>query len=134
MSLGVPRSTSLHTGTLQKKNKSFGAWGETQACLFLERQGFSVLERNYHATVGEIDIVAKKDDDYYFVEVKTRREGALATDASITFFKRRKLEKTIRHYCYHRNIGTTVSLVTAGLLVIVKETKKQVYFRLAVFC
>ena len=61
---------------MTRQNKNLGDWGEAQACSFLERHGFKIIERNYHTTMGEIDVIATKGDDYYFVEVK-KIEGKL---------------------------------------------------------
>ncbi len=119
---------SSRRGTL-----ALGAWGELQACHFLVRQKFFIRERNYHTTAGEIDIIAEKGGDYYFVEVKTRTVGEMATDLAITPAKLRKLEKTIKMYCYQRNIADR-SLILAGLLVTVNRETSRLTFRLAVFC
>ena len=69
---------------MEGRKKIFGKWGEDLAVKFLIGRGFKVIERNFFTTVGEIDIIAKKGDDYYFVEVKTRLDSELATDLSIT--------------------------------------------------
>ncbi len=111
--------------------RQFGVWGETHACLFLQRQGFLIVERNFFTTQGEIDIVAKKGGDYYFIEVKARKSGELATDLAITSQKKYRLAKTIKTYCYRRNI-TEGSFIAAGLLVTVDKAKRRVLFRLAV--
>lgn len=116
---------------MSRRGKNIGDWGESQACEFLIRKGFVIIERNYHATVGEIDIVARQGDDFYFIEVKTRLEGELANDLAITYEKKRRLDKTVRHYCYHRGIGE-VGLITAGLIVYVDKANKTVKFRLVV--
>jgi len=50
--------------------KVTGKTGEDVATLFLERKGFTILERNYWKKWGEIDIIASKGDMVYFVEVK----------------------------------------------------------------
>lgn len=113
------------------KEASLGKWGEDQASLFLERHGFRVVERNYHATVGEIDIVARKGDDFYFLEVKTRHEGPFEYDVAVTENKKHKLNKTIAQYCHRKNIRD-VGMVPASLMVIVNKAKKRVNFRLAV--
>ncbi|MBU1612879.1 YraN family protein [Patescibacteria group bacterium] len=112
------------------RRKEVGIWGEKMACEFLLRKGFVVLEKNYFATLGEIDIVAKHGGDYYFIEVKTRRAGDMANDLAITLNKKMKLEKTIRHYCYHRNIGD-VGKILAGLMVVYNEQSKTVKFKMA---
>jgi putative endonuclease len=53
-----------------------GKWGEGIAAEYLEGSGYSILTRNYHTPVGEIDIVAVNQDNgssyLVFVEVKTR--------------------------------------------------------------
>ncbi len=112
--------------------QKMGAWGEDQACKFLVRKGFVILDRNYHSTQGEIDIVARLAEDYYFIEVKTRNAGSLATDLSITSSKKNKFCKTVKHYCFKKNI-TEGSQIFAGLLVIINKATKLVRFRLAVF-
>ena len=53
-------------------NKKLGKKGERLAEKLLERQGYEILERNFHTRFGEIDIVAIDDDTLTFVEVKTR--------------------------------------------------------------
>jgi putative endonuclease len=55
--------------------QSTGRWGEDLAVDFLQRKGYSILERNVHTPYGEIDIIAEDKDLplLIFVEVKTRR-------------------------------------------------------------
>lgn len=108
-----------------------GAWGEEQACRFLARKGYTVVDRNFYTTQGEIDIVATKGGDYYFVEVKTRAAGDLATDLAVTERKKYKLQKTVKRYCYERNV-TTGSFILASLMVVFERATKEVDFRLAV--
>lgn len=117
---------------MSQRRQAIGEWGEEQACRFLERQGFQVVDRNYHTTAGEIDIVARQGGDYYFIEVKTRQMIDLANDLSITPLKRRKLAKAIRHYCYHRRVDGEVSLMTAGLIVFLDRLNKSVRFRMVI--
>ncbi|MBR6764948.1 MAG: YraN family protein [Clostridia bacterium] len=50
-----------------------GAVGEKMAEGFLKKQGYKIIERNYHASrLAEIDIVAKHKGFLVFVEVKLR--------------------------------------------------------------
>ena len=53
-------------------NKKIGKKGELLAEKLLERNGYEILERNFHTRFGEIDIVAIDGDTLTFVEVKTR--------------------------------------------------------------
>lgn len=53
--------------------KQLGQEGEAEAARFVEQQGFRILERNYRCRLGEIDLVAEKGIDLFFIEVKSRR-------------------------------------------------------------
>ena len=52
-------------------NKS-GLWGELYAARYLRDEGYRIVTGNYRRRVGEIDIVAQKDNVVCFIEVKTR--------------------------------------------------------------
>jgi putative endonuclease len=117
---------------MSRRDKIIGQWGEDQACAFLQRHGFFIRERNFYSTVGELDIIACKDDDYYFVEVKTRTKNELATDLSITATKKYKMQKTVRKYCYVRSL-VPAGLLLCGLLVIYEKFSKIVTFRMVIF-
>ena len=56
--------------------KTLGDWGEKVARSYLEKQGYQILEGNFHTRLGEIDLIACKDDRLTFVEVKTRSNHA----------------------------------------------------------
>ena len=112
--------------------QKLGAWGENQAVEFLKRQGFTVVDRNYHTTMGEIDIVARRGTDIYFIEVKTRSSAVLANDTAVTPLKRHKFDKAVRHYCYHHNIPGEV-IVEGGLVVAVNRDARRVNFRLVLW-
>lgn len=49
-----------------------GKAGEDKAVDYLINQGYTILERNWSRRIGEIDIIARKDNVIYFFEVKTR--------------------------------------------------------------
>lgn len=55
-----------------KENKTTGDRGEQIAADYITKNGFNVLERNYRYKRAEIDIIALKDDQLIFVEVKSR--------------------------------------------------------------
>ena len=54
-----------------KHNQNVGKIGEETACKFLMKHDYQIVLRNYWKKWGEIDIIAKKDQVMYFVEVKT---------------------------------------------------------------
>ncbi len=55
--------------------REIGRICEAYVCEQLEKQGFSILARNYRIGKGtEIDIVAQKDSTIHFIEVKARSQ------------------------------------------------------------
>lgn len=113
--------------------KNLGDWGENLAINFLRRHGFEIIDKNFFTPYGELDIVAKKGNDIYFVEVKTRRDSQLARDQAIDSIKIKKLEKTAKVYCYKRQIPVgKVSIVFAGMIIFVDKIKKSAKIRFVV--
>lgn len=69
-----------------------GKQGEDIAARFLARKGHKIIERNVKTFVGEIDIVARKEYEIIFVEVKTRKGRVFCPPYfSVTRKKRKKL-------------------------------------------
>ncbi len=66
------RKTFLKNIDRAKQSKERGRAGEDAACKHLEDKGFEIIERNYRHGKSEIDIIAKKDNSLFAVEVKTR--------------------------------------------------------------
>jgi putative endonuclease len=53
------------------KTRQFGNIGEEIASKILISNGYLVIERNFLRRVGEIDIIAHKENTIHFFEVKT---------------------------------------------------------------
>ena len=49
-----------------------GRRAEAAAAVYLEMRGYKIIERNWRRPRAEIDILARKGDTMYFVEVKYR--------------------------------------------------------------
>lgn len=78
-------------------SRSIGDIGEEYVCGFLRRKGYRILARNFTIKGGEIDIIAEKDNKIAFVEVKTRKKGALTSgESAVTYTKRQRLIKAAR--------------------------------------
>lgn len=52
-----------------------GRQAEAVAANYLEKHGFKIVEQNYRTRWCEIDIVAEKSNELYFVEVKYRQHS-----------------------------------------------------------
>ncbi len=48
-----------------------GKIGELKVIEYLKKKKFSILKHNYFCKYGEIDIIAKKNNTLYFIEVKS---------------------------------------------------------------
>ena len=55
------------------EKRKIGDLGEEIAANFLIKKGYEIIDRNWQRKFGELDIIAKKDNVYYFVEVKTTK-------------------------------------------------------------
>ncbi len=76
-----------------------GDAAEERACRHLEGVGMTIVERNFRARGGEIDIVARKGDVLVFVEVRSREVPGFGTpEESVTPAKRRRIVGAARHY------------------------------------
>ena len=76
-----------------------GEQGEWLARRHLESNGYAILDTNYRATSGELDLVAEKGGTLVFVEVRTRTGAALGTpEESVTRAKREHLVAAAHEY------------------------------------
>ncbi len=83
----------------RENKRARGGIGEQAVAQFLEKNGYTILERNYTVRGGEIDIIAKKGEYLAFVEVKSRSENALVSgEDAVNAKKRRYIVRTARIY------------------------------------
>lgn len=79
--------------------KLLGARGEEAAARHLRREGCEILERNWRAPTGEVDIIARDGEQVVFVEVKARSGSRFGSGAeSVDWRKQQKITKTALHY------------------------------------
>ncbi len=53
-------------------SRSFGKFNEDRAIDFLQEREFKIVDRNFYASkLGEIDIIALKNNTLHFIEVKS---------------------------------------------------------------
>jgi putative endonuclease len=73
---------------------STGRTAEATAAEHLERQGYSILDRNWRTRMCELDLVASKSGTIHFVEVKYRATTAAGDPTD--FIGRDKLHRLRR--------------------------------------
>lgn len=82
------------------EHNELGKWGEDEAAHFLQRKGFSILERDWRVGKRDLDIIALKEDGklLVFVEVKTRRNDVyLQPEEAVNTTKMRILLLLLMH-------------------------------------
>jgi putative endonuclease len=80
-----------------------GKMGEDLAAYAYENLGYKIIGRNVrmHGSrqIGEIDVIAMKDDLIVFIEVKSRTNEAFGVPAeAVDYFKQRKLINAAQAY------------------------------------
>lgn len=94
-----------------------GAAGEDAALAFLQSQGCTLVERNWHCAFGEIDLIVKHGKILAFVEVKYRKNASFGgAAASITPAKIGKLSRSAAHYLQTHVSGNPPCRIDAVLL------------------
>lgn len=89
---------------MSMSTKDIGNIGEDIVAKFLQKNGYEIVKRNFTIKGGEIDIIAKKDDTYSFVEVKTRKSNSLVSgENSITEAKKKHIIYTAE--CFFKKLG-----------------------------
>ncbi|MBU1026653.1 MAG: YraN family protein [Candidatus Margulisbacteria bacterium] len=87
-----------------------GKKGEEIAEEYLRNLGYEILEKNYHSSQGEVDLIAKDQDCLVFVEVKSysyRSFGSPAGAVGIT--KKKSIIHAAEAYLYKNNIKDVYS-------------------------
>lgn len=85
-------------------NIDFGATSEESACLFLKKNGYKVLEKNYRTKSGEIDIIAKDGTTVCFIEVKSRSSCKFGLpQEAVSFKKQQRIVKSAEYFLKSKN-------------------------------
>jgi putative endonuclease len=78
---------------------------EEAVARYLQRKGYTILERNFSCVSGEIDIIAFRDGAVAFVEVRSVTEPAgLDPLQTVTPAKQRRLVRAAQHYISLRDL------------------------------
>ncbi len=91
-----------------QKTALLGAEGEALVADWLEKQGFTILARNYRTRCGEVDIIAERDEVIAFVEVKTRQHEYFPLSQAVTWPKQQRIIKAAKFYVIAHQIREKV--------------------------
>ncbi len=81
-----------------------GAEGEKMATIFLEKAGYTILERNFRWKRLEIDIICQKEKFLVFVEVKTKTNTKFGMpEIEVTPKKAEQVTEAAMEYVYANN-------------------------------
>ena len=104
-----------------KSTQNKGKESEQKACEFLISSGFKIVEQNFYAKkLGEIDIIASKDDIYHFVEVKSSVNYESAIN-NITPQKINKIKKSTDYYLQTKKLD--VAFCIDAIIVVDEEVE-----------
>ncbi|MBK8395992.1 MAG: YraN family protein [Leptospiraceae bacterium] len=101
-----------------------GKVGEDLACKFLELEGHEILSRNFRNRLGEIDIISKKQDFIFFIEVKYW-ENNLITPLEVFTKKKIGIMRKLAEYFFFLNPQYSKNFFVSFGLLDVKEDKIQ---------
>ena len=86
--------------------RAIGESYEKEAGIYLEKQGYQIIQYNYRCKSGEVDIVAQHEQTLVFCEVKYRRDKRLGHPLeAITKRKQQTLIRCALHYLAEKPVG-----------------------------
>lgn len=103
---------------MARKNQ-VGRYGESWARAWLHKRGWRIVDHNWHCAQGEVDIVAQRDQNLVFFEVKTRTSTRFghpieAVSADKVARMRRVAGQWLQH---HPEIRGRIRLDVLGILL-----------------
>ncbi|MBE7092310.1 MAG: YraN family protein [Clostridiales bacterium] len=98
----ISQAKFLNKNTMNKREKGF--LGESIAQKYLKKQGYKIVETNYHASkFAEIDIIAKHKDYLVFIEVKMRFSTVKGYGReAVTVKKQQNIRFAAQHYLIYK--------------------------------
>jgi putative endonuclease len=94
---------------MEHQDKSeVGKWGEEVARKFLEKEGYVILETNWHSSHKEVDIIAQSNNCIVFVEVKTRTSNFINPADAVNKQKQKFLMYAANYYVWSKGLDLDV--------------------------
>jgi putative endonuclease len=107
-----------------RSSREKGAQGEKLARKYLKAEGFKILDVNFHARMGEIDIIAQDKNTIVFVEVKSAAHTSFGDPLNwIPVWKQERIIKA--SLVYLKSKGLTNSLMRYDVITV--EPNRKVF-------
>ena len=91
------------------KSCDVGKVFEDKAVEFLKRKGYEILDRNFRAKTGEIDIIAKDRNTVVFIEVRFRKNTSFGLpEETVNRKKIKNIIFTANRYISMKNIYSDI--------------------------
>lgn len=108
--------------SMKQSHRDKGKEGEEIACNYLQKNGFEIIERNYHHGHAEVDIIAKDGNEIVFVEVKARKSLEYGDpEFAINKKKISQIKKVALAYLIENNLEESECRIDAVTLIIEKD-------------
>jgi putative endonuclease len=119
------------------KTQKIGEFGEKIVCEYLIKKDFIIVDKNYYKNIGEIDIVAKKDNILHFIEVKSVscetidsiNNLLIKPENNFTKNKAIKFKKIIEMYLVLNNVSRETDINIDLFTVYIDKTNKKAKLR-----
>jgi putative endonuclease len=107
-----------------------GRRGEDLAHRYLQRQGYTIVARNYRLAAGdaEADLIAHEGEDVIIVEVKTRQTGQYGPpERAVDSGKLRHLRRVAREYARKAGVPDERVRIDVVTVVLTKPPEIALY-------
>ena len=111
----------MTTNPSQDQHNTLGEYGEELASESLAAAGYQILERNWQAAAGEVDIIAYHRHQLVAIEVKTRAGTGYGDPlGSVTPHQVRRIQRGLLQFkqsVYPRYAHTPIRIDIVGILI-----------------
>lgn len=105
-----------------------GQDGEAFVEQFLCGRGFQILAKNFNTKLGELDLVAAKNETICFIEVKTRRQKHFPISTVVTYSKQKKITKAAKFFVMKNQIENKVLRFDVATVIFTGNDAPQIEY------
>jgi len=117
-----------------EKSKRLGERGEDAAVAYLERSGFTIVERNWRCPSGEIDVIALDGETLVLCEVKTRKGVQQGTpEEAVTPAKQKRYKRLAAAYIQFADLDAVEIRFDVITLLVLAEDRALLRHHRAAF-